>query len=87
MFAGDITWNGMKPVTSWQKKNTLIGIYCMYNIISLQNMTLKIPIARKNSILDVGKVSLIQLCFTYTFDKKLQQPTGLGPTQASMINF
>ena len=43
----------------------------MYNIINLQNMTLKIPIARKNSILDVGKVSLIQLCFTYTFDKKI----------------
>ena len=43
----------------------LIGQCCVYNIIRLQNITLQIPIFRKSSIFDVGKVSQIWLCFIY----------------------
>ena len=45
------------------QKKTLIGQYCMYNIINLKNITLQIPIATRRSILHVGKVSHIRLCF------------------------
>ena len=38
---------------------TLIGSYCVYNIISLQNITLQIPIFTKSSILDVENVSQV----------------------------
>ena len=67
MFAGGTTCNEMETVTSWHKKRHSMGLYCVYNIISLQNITLKIPIAKKSSILDVAKVSQIQLCFTYSY--------------------
>ena len=48
------------PGTEWNQqlddtKKTLIGQYCVYNVISLQNITLQIPIATKSSILDVNK--------------------------------
>ena len=74
MSARGTIWNGIEPVTSLHKKR-LIRLYCVYNIISLQNITLKIPIATKNSILDVGKVSQNQLCFAYTLNWKSQQPS------------
>ena len=45
------------------QKKTFIGQYCMYNTINLQNITLQIPIATRRSILHVGKVSHIRLCF------------------------
>ena len=43
-------WNQKRTDT---KCKTLISQYCVYNIISLQNITLKIRIARKSSILDL----------------------------------
>ena len=47
-----------------RQKKTLIGQYCVYNIItSLQNITLQIPNATKSSIFDVGIVSQIRLWF------------------------
>ena len=74
MFAGGTTWNRMEPETNWHKLKTLIGQqYCVYKIISLKNITLQITIATKSAILDVRKVSQIQLCFIYTSNKKLKQ--------------
>ena len=57
-------------VRSWHKIKTLIEQYCLYNIISLQNITLQTPIVTKSSILDFGKVSQIWLSFIYTLNKK-----------------
>ena len=42
----------------------------MYKIISLQNITLQIPIVTKSSILDVGKVLQVELCCIRTLNKK-----------------
>ena len=70
MFAGGITWNRMEPVNKLTQIKTLIGWYCVYNIISLPNKTLQIPIVKKSFILDVDKVSQIRLCFIYTLHKK-----------------
>ena len=52
-----------------QNKDTHRAILC-YNIISLQNITLQIPIVTKSSILDFGKVSQIWLSFIYTLNNK-----------------
>ena len=60
----------MEQVTSWHKINTLIEQYRVYNIISLQNTTLQIPVVTKSSILDFGKVSQIWLSFIYTLNNK-----------------
>ena len=60
----------MEQVTNWDKISTLIEKYCVYNIISLQNIALQIPIVSKSSILDFGKVSQIWLFFIYTLNKK-----------------
>ena len=60
----------MEQVRNWHKIKTLIEQYCLYNIISLQNITLQIPIVIKSSILDFGKVSQIWLSFIYTLNKK-----------------
>ena len=49
---------------------TLIEQYCVYKIISLQNITLQISIVTKSSILDFDKVSQIWPSFTYTLNKK-----------------
>ena len=70
MFAGGTTWSRMEQVTSWHKIKTLIEQYCVYNIISLQNITLQIPNVTKSSILVFGKVSQIWLSFIYTWSKK-----------------
>ena len=58
--------------TDWTdtKHNTLKGQYCVYNIIGLQNISLKVPVVTNSSILDVGKASQIRICFTYTLNKK-----------------
>ena len=45
-----------------------MGRNCVYSIISLQNMALEILIVTKSSILDVGKVSQIRLCFIYIYN-------------------
>ena len=60
----------MEQVTNWDKISTLIEKYCVYNIISLQNIALQIPIVSKSSILDFGKVSQICLFFIYTLNEK-----------------
>ena len=49
-----------------------MGQNCVYSVINLQNIALEIPIVTKSSILDVGKVSQIRLCFIYTLNKKVQ---------------
>ena len=54
------------------QKKTLIGQYCVYNIINLQNITLQKPIVANSSILAVGKVSQNRLCFIYILNKKVQ---------------
>ena len=48
---------------------TLIGQYCVYNIMSLQDITLQIPIVTKSSILDVPKVSQIWVSFIPVYFK------------------
>ena len=47
----------------------------MYDVIRLENTNLQIPIVTKSSILDVGKVFHIRLCFTHTFKKRQQLST------------
>ena len=60
----------MEKVTSWHKIKTLIEQYCVYNITSLQNITLQISVVTKSCILDFGKVYQIWLSFIYTLIKK-----------------
>ena len=60
----------MEQVIRWHKMKTLVEQYCVYKIISLQNITLQISIVTKSSILDFDKVSQIWLSFTYTLNKK-----------------
>ena len=45
-----------------------MGQNCVYSIVSLQNIALEILIVIKSSILGVGKVSQIRLCFIYTYN-------------------
>ena len=52
---------------------TLIEQYDVYNIISPQTITLQTPIVTRSSIVDVGKVSQIQLSFIYTLNRKAKQ--------------
>ena len=54
--------NGTELVTRWHTKKTLIGKF-VYDIISLQDITLQLPIGTKTSILDAGKVFQIWLWF------------------------
>ena len=75
-FSDVCRWNHLeKNGTSNQltQIKTLIRQYCVYNIISLQNLTFQIPIVTQCSILNVGKVSQIRLCFIYTLNKKAKQ--------------
>ena len=53
--------NGTSNEVTQIKK--FIGQYCVCNIISLQDITLQIPIVTKSSILSVGKVSQVWFCF------------------------
>ena len=63
MFAGDLQRNETSNETQIK---TLIGQYSVYNIISLQDITLQIRFITTSSILDVSKVSQIWLYFIYT---------------------
>ena len=55
------------------QRKTLIGQYRVYNIFSLHNITLQIPIVNKSSILDVSKVFQIRFCFIYILNKKAKR--------------
>ena len=70
MFAGDLQRNETSNETQIK---TLIGQYSVYNIISLQDITLQIRFITTSSILDVSKVSQIWLYFIYTSNKKAKQ--------------
>ena len=60
-----LEWNGTS--TSWHKKDTHRAILCVqYHA----NITVQITIVTKISILNVGKVSQIWLCFIYILNKK-----------------
>ena len=61
------TGNGLTQI------NTLINTLCVYNIVSAQNITLKTPIVKKSSILDVKNLSQIWLFFLYALNKKAKQ--------------
>ena len=49
---------------------TIIELYWVYDIVSLQNITLQIPIVTKSSVLDLGKMSKVWLCFIYALNKR-----------------
>ena len=69
-WQGGTEWNQY-----WANTKTLIGHYCVYNIIDLHNITLQIVIVLNTycSIWDFDKASQIRLFFIYTLNKKIQQ--------------
>ena len=62
-----------------------MGQYCVYNIITLKNITLHIPFATKSFILDVDKVSQICPCFIYDLNKKAKKTFNENKPHAKLL--